>query len=115
MKKSSKSQDVQGIIVKSPLIPLSQRGKLLSPPFGKGRLGGILKWLNDYQIPNHKKIQIPITNDSTIFVWNFGFWSLVFVWNLIFLIWCFSSLRSLLYAFSGSRYRSQRSPQQATT
>jgi hypothetical protein len=111
MKKSSKSQDVQRIIVKSPLIPLFQRGKLLSPPFGffflpeagKGRLGGILKWLNDYQIPNHKKIQIPITNDSTIFVWNFGFWSLVFVWNLVFLIWCFSSLRSLLYAFSELR------------
>jgi hypothetical protein len=62
MKKSYKSQDVQGIIVKSPLIPLFQRGKLLSPPFGKGRLGGILKWLNDYQIPNPKSQKNPNSN-----------------------------------------------------
>jgi hypothetical protein len=59
MKKSSKSQDVQRITVKSPLIPLFQRGnpaKRGTPPFGffflpeagKGRLGGILKWLNNY-------------------------------------------------------------------
>ncbi len=49
MKKSSKSQEVQRITVKSPLIPLFQRGKLVSPPFGKGRLGGILEWLNNYK------------------------------------------------------------------
>jgi hypothetical protein len=39
---------------KSPLIPLFQRGKLLSPPFGKGRLGGILRWLNNYEKWNEK-------------------------------------------------------------
>jgi hypothetical protein len=49
MKKSSKSQEVQRITVKSPLIPLFQRGKLVSPPFGKGRLGGILEWLTNYK------------------------------------------------------------------
>ena len=39
------SQLIKRIIIKSPLIPLFQRGKLLSPPFGKaclpvGRGGG---------------------------------------------------------------------------
>jgi hypothetical protein len=28
--------------LKSPSIPLYERGKKISPPFGKGRLGGIL-------------------------------------------------------------------------
>jgi hypothetical protein len=36
------SQLAKRIIIKSPLIPLFQRGNPLSPPFGKGRLGGIL-------------------------------------------------------------------------
>jgi hypothetical protein len=29
-----KTQEIKRIIIKSPLIPLFQRGKLLSPPFG---------------------------------------------------------------------------------
>jgi hypothetical protein len=34
--------------LKSPSIPLFQRGKLTSPPFGKGRQGGIFKALKYY-------------------------------------------------------------------
>ena len=47
---SSETQEIKRIIIKSPLIPLFQRGKLLFPPFRRlfpaegrqGRLGGIL-------------------------------------------------------------------------
>ena len=53
-----KTQEIKRIIIKSPLIPLFQRGKLLSPPFGifflpkagKGRSGGIFKTLKCYQL-----------------------------------------------------------------
>ena len=55
-----KTQEIKRIIIKSPLIPLFQRGKLLSPPFGlrpravsdpegKGGAGGIFKTLKCYQ------------------------------------------------------------------
>ncbi len=37
------SQLTKRIIIKSPLIPLCQRGKPLSPPFSKVRWGGILQ------------------------------------------------------------------------
>jgi len=48
-----KSQRIKKITIKSPSIPLFQRGKLTSPPFGvfflleagKGRQGGIFKAL----------------------------------------------------------------------
>ena len=54
-----KPQEIKRIIIKSPLIPLFQRGKLLVPPFGlrpravsdpegKGRSGGIFKTLKCY-------------------------------------------------------------------
>ena len=54
-----RTQEIKRIILKSPLIPLFQRGKLLSPPFGlrpravsdpegKGRPGGIFKALKYY-------------------------------------------------------------------
>ena len=43
-----KAQEVKRINTKSPLIPLLQRGKLSSPPFVKGRSGGIFKALNCY-------------------------------------------------------------------
>jgi hypothetical protein len=35
---------------KIPLNPLFSKGETPSPPFVKGRLGGILKWLNNYQM-----------------------------------------------------------------
>ena len=50
-----KTQETKKIIIKSPLIPLFQRGKLLSPPFGKGRSGGIFKTLKCYEISNWTK------------------------------------------------------------
>ncbi|MBM4337965.1 MAG: prepilin-type N-terminal cleavage/methylation domain-containing protein [Deltaproteobacteria bacterium] len=37
------NQLIKRIITKSPFIPLFQRGSFLFPPFGKGRLGGILQ------------------------------------------------------------------------
>jgi hypothetical protein len=40
--------------LKSPSIPLFQRGKLTSPPFEKGRQGGIFKALKYYKILNLK-------------------------------------------------------------
>jgi hypothetical protein len=33
-------------------VPLFQRGELQSPPFIKGRVGGIFKWLNSYEFGN---------------------------------------------------------------
>ncbi len=52
---------------------------------------------------------------ETDFALNLEFESLELICYLVLGIWCSSSLRFLLYAFSESRYRSQRSPQQATT
>jgi len=46
------TQEIKRITVKSPLIPLFQRGKPSSPPFVKGRMGGIFKTLNCYKNSN---------------------------------------------------------------
>jgi len=51
------AKEIKRITIKSPSIPLFQRGKLTSPPFGvfflpeagKGRQGGIFKALKYYQ------------------------------------------------------------------
>jgi hypothetical protein len=45
----SKAKEIKKITIKSPSIPLFQRGKLTSPPFGKGRQGGIFKALKYYE------------------------------------------------------------------
>ncbi len=44
--------------LKSPSIPLFQRGKLTSPPFDKGRLGGILRGVA------HSRIRLLWKEDS---------------------------------------------------
>ena len=46
---TEKAKEIEGITIKSPSIPLFQRGKLTSPPFGKGRQGGIFKALMSYE------------------------------------------------------------------
>jgi hypothetical protein len=51
------AKEIKRITIKSPSIPLFQRGKLTSPPFGvfllpeagKGRQGGIFKALKYYE------------------------------------------------------------------
>jgi len=39
------------------------------------------------QIPN--KLQAPILNGQKDFVWDFGFWELGFIWDLVLVIWSF--------------------------
>jgi hypothetical protein len=46
------TQEIKRITVKSPSIPLFLRGKTWSPPFAKGRRGGIFKTLKSYEFWN---------------------------------------------------------------
>jgi hypothetical protein len=59
-----KTQEIKRITVKSPLIPLFQRGKPPSPPFVKGRMGGIFKTLNCYDFSDDSIF--PIFHSSSI-------------------------------------------------
>jgi len=35
------------------------------------------------------KLQAPILNDQNDFVWDFGFWKLGSIWDLVLVIWSF--------------------------
>jgi hypothetical protein len=52
-----KAQESKRITTKSPLITLFQRGKPSSPPFVKGRSGGIFKALNWYKKVSYLKFE----------------------------------------------------------